>query len=209
MQGRNTAFTVAIKGTVFLSLSLSLSLGGCTLLETQNPSTSPVATASPLASDQTGVPESSPAAPSQNSMGKSTASSRPPLTVEKLSNAEYYLFAKGPTQLANGKYEDKATGRSVKLGEVFSYGNLNNDGMKDAVAILNVTVPETGTFSYLVASVNDVGTPKNIAAQFLGNNLTVKQLSIQPDQKIEVVMQQGNADITRIYTLKYIKLPEK
>jgi hypothetical protein len=126
-----------------------------------------------------------------------------------LQNSEYYILAKGATRLSNGRYEDKATGRSFVLGEVFDYGDLNQDKIPDAVGVIQVTVPDSGKFSYLVASVNDAGTARNISAEFLGGGVDVTQLTIKPDKKVEVVMQQGNATITRMYTLKDIQLPEK
>jgi hypothetical protein len=126
-----------------------------------------------------------------------------------LQNAEYYILAKGPIRLTNGRYEDKTTGRSFVLGDVVDYGDLNQDGIQDAVAVVQVTVPDSDKFSYLVASVNEAGTAKNVSAEFLGRELEVTQLTIKPGKKVEVVIQQGNATITRMYTLKQIKLPEQ
>ncbi|EKQ70719.1 hypothetical protein OsccyDRAFT_1024 [Leptolyngbyaceae cyanobacterium JSC-12] len=139
---------------------------------------------------------------------------RPPLTVEKLKNADYYFLAKGPIQLANGKYEDKDTKRIYTMDEVVAYGDINKDGIKDAVSVLKVTIPNTGDFSYLVAFVNDGGTPKNVSTEFMGPQMKVKSLKVNTDNSIQAVMDQyqpGDPEccpslaITRTYKLKNIQ----
>lgn len=116
--------------------------------------------------------------------------SRPALTAEKIKAAEYYFLAKGPIKLVNGKYEDPATKRSYELSDVMAYGDLNQDGFKDAVTALKVTIPNSGNFAYLVSMVNILGEPKNISTEFLGAQTTVKSLTIKPDTSIEAVLGQ-------------------
>lgn len=136
---------------------------------------------------------------------------RPPLTVEKLKNAEYYFLAKGPIKLVNGKYEDPATKRTYTMSEAVAYGDINKDGIKDAVTVLKVTIPNQGDFSYLVALVNEAGNPKNISSEFMGPQIVTKSLKINSDNSIEAVMDQFQAGdpaccpslkITRTYKLK-------
>lgn len=140
-----------------------------------------------------------------------TPALRPPLTVEKLKNAEYYFLAKGPIRLVNGKYEDAATKRTYALSDVVTYGDINKDGIKDAVTVLKVTIPNTGDFSYLVALANEGGNPKNISSEFMGSGIVIKTLKVNPDNSIEAVMDQYQAGdpaccpslkITRTYKLK-------
>jgi hypothetical protein len=156
--------------------------------------------------------EKTPVAPGITaSSASSTTGIRPPLTVEKLKNTEYYFLAKGPVKLVNGKYEDPATKRVYNMSEVVAYGDINKDGIKDAVTVLKVTIPNQGDFSYLVALVNDGGNPKNISSEFMGPQIVTKSLKINSDNSIEAVMDQFQAGdpaccpslkITRTYKLK-------
>ncbi len=137
--------------------------------------------------------------PSAASKATTTASPKPvqpspltnsPLTVEKLKNAEYFFLAKGPIQLVNGKYTDKNTQRTITLDEVMAYGDINKDGVKDAVASLRVTIPNSGDVTYLVTVVNDQGSPKNVSSEFVGSQVRVKAIAIKPDATIEAKIQQ-------------------
>lgn len=175
-------------------------------------------TASPTASTMAGSPSpsGSPNAtsapnPQVTKPSSAIAAARPPLTVEKLKNAEYYFLAKGPVKLSNGTYEDKTTKRTYTMDDVVAYGDINKDGIKDAVTTLKVTIPNQGTFSYLVAALNEAGTPKNISTEFMGPEIKVKTLKINADNSIEAVMDQYQAGdpaccpslkITRAYKLK-------
>lgn len=145
------------------------------------------------------------------SPASSTDASRPPLTTEKLKNTEYFFLAKGPIKLKNGEYKDEATQRTYTLSDVISYGDLNRDGIKDAVTALKVVIPNTGTFSYLVALVNEAGTPKNISSEFMGREIRVKTLKVNSDRSIEAVLQQyqpgdpeccPSVEIQRTYKLR-------
>ncbi|MDX2241418.1 MAG: hypothetical protein NW224_12100 [Leptolyngbyaceae cyanobacterium bins.302] len=215
-------------------------LGGCRSSDqAENPPTSSAPTPASTTASITASPQSSPnsnstnSAPNQktaaseqvppSSAGSSSqktgstptvpppTSSRPPLTVEKLKNAEYYFLAKGPIKLAGGKYEEKDTKRTYTMSDVVAYGDINKDGVKDAVTTLKVTIPNTGDFSYLVALVNEAGIPKNVSAEFMGSGIRVKMLKVNSDNSIEAVMDQYQAGdpeccpslkITQTYKLK-------
>ncbi|NJP08717.1 MAG: hypothetical protein HC866_03905 [Leptolyngbyaceae cyanobacterium RU_5_1] len=218
-----TALVILIAG-----LGLGFSSVGCNSLQSQKEPPDSNAAASPAASpasptSNTATPNAATpnainaksASPSSSASpaSKSSVQTNSPLTVEKLKNAEYYFLAKGPIKLVNGKYEDKQTKRTFTISDVVTYGDLNQDGVKDAATTLNVTIPNSGSFAYLVALVNDAGSPKNISSEFLGPGVTVKTLLIKPDKMIEVVMDQyqpGDPDccpslkITRSYKLKDI-----
>lgn len=155
------------------------------------------------------TPSSSPAAPQD-------AGLRPPLTVDKLKNSTYYFLAKGPIQLVNGTYEDKETKRIYSLSDVVAYGDIDKDGIKDAVSALTIKIPNRGNFSYLVALANDRGTAKNISTEFMGPEIRVKSLKVNPDNSIEAVMDQYQAGdpeccpslkITKTYKLKINQTP--
>ncbi|MBL1174367.1 hypothetical protein [Pantanalinema sp. GBBB05] len=177
-------------------LGLSLGLNGCN--STSSQSSPPVAPAT----SSSAKPAASPVPPT---------SSKPPLTVAKLKNAEYYILAKGPIKLTDGKYEDPESKRSFVMDEVVTYGDLNQDGIKDAATSIKVTVPNSGDFSYLVAVVNQAGNPKHISAEFLGPRVRVKTLEIKHDRTIAATMEQyqpndpaccPSVKITSTYKLK-------
>jgi len=215
-----------------LSLGCSLGIGlvGCTA--SQQPENSTVANSSTSTTPAAGTSTTNtpgtttnatsptaakPSQPAETATNTTTqAAARPPLTVEKLKNAEYYFLAKGPIQLAGGKYEDPATKRTYTMSDVVTYGDINKDGIKDAVTVLKVTIPNTGNFSYLVALINDAGNPKNISSEFMGPGIVPKSLKVKPDNSIEAVMDQYQAGdpeccpslkITRTYKLKLNPTP--
>lgn len=207
---------------------LGFALGGCNsaqLSSTDSASVAPAAPAAPIttttpaatnptsttvAAKTTATPTET-AAKTAAAQATQAAAARPPLTVEKLRNAEYYFLAKGPIRLTQGTYADPATKRTYQLSDVVTYGDINKDGIKDAVTALTVTIPNQGNFSYLVALANEAGSPKNISTEFMGPGIKVKSLKVNPDNSIEAVMDQyqaGDPDccpslkITRTYKLK-------
>ncbi len=216
-----------------LGVFISVTAAGC------NPTTTPEgqsgANVSPSSAPAVATPNSPTSTPTSSSEKSATipatqpstgspspvanpqsGASRPPLTVEKLKNAEYFFLAKGSIKLTNGTYEDQATKRIYTLSDVVAYGDLNKDGVKDAVTALTVSIPNTGNFSYLVVLVNEAGLPKNISAEFMGPQVKVKTLKINPDNSIEAVMDQYQAGdpeccpslkITRTYQLKSNQTP--
>jgi hypothetical protein len=172
-------------------LLLSFSLAGCTNSKA-NPGT-PIATTPTPPPTPTSLPTSPPTPPSTN---------RPPLTVPKLKNTEYYVLAEGPVKLTDGKATDQKQ-RSFTLGEVIAYGDVNKDGIKDAIAPLTITI-DGRNFVYLATLINENGNPKNTATQFLGGDVTVTNLTIDAG-KIIVNMTQPGVTITRTYELRSFK----
>jgi hypothetical protein len=198
---------------ILVACSWGLTVSGCSVLQEQKPSNStspsPTQAASPSPSPSGSPSPVSSASPATSPPPVAKTLTAPDLTVEKLKNAEYFFLAKGPVKLVNGKYEDPATKRVYTLGDVVTYGDLNKDGIKDAVAVVQVTIPDQGDFVYLVSLINDNGNPRNISAEFLGPQMKVKTLTIKPDQLIEVQMDQyerGGTDpikeITQSFKLK-------
>ncbi len=174
------------------------------------PVSSPAATASP-APTTSAQPASSTAPVAKASPAKPAPKTKPPLTVQKLKNTEYFLLAEGPVTLKNGKYQD-AKKRTFTLGDVVSYGDLNKDGIKDAVAPLIITISGRD-FTYLVGVLNEGGNPKNTSAEFLGERVKVKTLAANAG-KIDIKMDKfGPNDpdccpsmtVTRTYLYKPFK----
>lgn len=103
-----------------------------------------------------------------------------PLTVEALKNAEYQSEwpADGVAQLTDGEYREKyvpdsATELVIRLDDI-AFGDLNGDGVEDAVAILVTDPGGSGTFRDLAAFINQDGIPDNVAAEFLGDRVLVQ-----------------------------------
>ncbi len=205
-------------------LAVSISLAGCNTVQTQDQSAASSSALSPNSSPQ--ISRASEANPSPTASKPATTtipkpvppppSSNPPLTVEKLKNAEYFFLAKGPIKLVNGKYEDKSTQRTISLDDVVAYGDLNKDGVKDAAASLRVTLPNSGDVTYLVTVINEQGNPKNISSEFVGPQVRVKAIAVKPNATIEAKIQQfrpgdpaccPSLELLRTYKIRDSKAP--
>lgn len=182
-----------LKNVAALMIAIDLGLSSCA----QDQSSVPIA-ASPSA-----TPKSD-----QTATAKPSASPKPvdaPLTVQKLKNARYYILANQPTPLKEGRYENQQK-QTFRLNDLVAYGDLNKDKIKDAVGTITID-RDARSFTYLVALVNDRGEPKNIASEFLGEGVKVKELTANNGQ-ITLKMDKDccpNQEITRSYDLKDIK----
>jgi len=168
------------------SVLLAISLTSCSnpLSQEQPPTSAPESASTPTATPGSQPATASPPSPSASVATKPATTARPALTLQKLKNAEYYILADGPVKLKNGKFQD-AKKRSFTLGEVVAYGDLNKDGIKDAVTSVEIDISGR-KFTYLVGVLNDQGTPKNVSSEFLGERVNVKTLSVNAG-KIELV----------------------
>ncbi|MBW6441254.1 hypothetical protein K0B03_04500 [Patescibacteria group bacterium] len=116
------------------------------------------------------------------------------LTVKSLKNAEYNsIFWKNETiKLKDGSYTRKYSD-SASVGYVGIFDNkilfkdLNGDGEKDAVIILDSSFGGTGHFYELVVVVNKNGEPLQIASENLGDRSIINSLEIN-DGKIIIDM---------------------
>lgn len=207
--------------SVALSLGLSLSIGlvSCDRLSTGSNQNNSMNAASPKPSGVSQNAAGSSASPSPGDSGSAavqsaspqpqkSAASKPPLTVQKLKNATYYILSEGPVTLKDGKYQDKQN-RTFTLGDVVAYGDLNKDGIKDAIAPLTITINDR-TFTYLVGLINEAGTPKNTVTEFLGEGVTVTSLAANAG-KIDVKMDKccPNETISQGFSFNQIKAAQK
>jgi len=111
------------------------------------------------------------------------------LTLEALQNASYQGIYDEPVQLTDGQYEGEpfvpggASRPTVTLHpEVYALGDLNGDGVADAVVILIENSGGSGNFRYLAAVINQNGTPVNIATHFVGDREQSQAISIDGDE---------------------------
>ena len=100
-----------------------------------------------------------------------------------LRNAEYSLPLSGSTatvfRLSGGTFQDDAQRISVRLlDSATAFGDLNGDGIDDAVVVLAVNTGGSGTFEYAVAVVDRKGVPQQAAYEFLGDRVRVNSVTI-------------------------------
>lgn len=113
------------------------------------------------------------------------------LTIEQLKNAEYYSYdPASKVKLNNGeffsKYENGAIGgNSIWLGETIKLGDLNGDGAKDAVVVINQNTGGSGVFMDLAIVINDDGKPVHVDSYGLGDRVSISDVKIKPNGRIE------------------------
>jgi hypothetical protein len=111
----------------------------------------------------------------------------PALTVDALRNAAYTL--PGFTgdlfsyQLTDGKYtlgDPTVTGYvEVTLLDTYAFGDLNEDGVNDAVVLLAENFGGTGVFVSVNAVLNDGGQPRHAASSMIDDRPQIGNLDIR------------------------------
>jgi hypothetical protein len=111
-----------------------------------------------------------------------------PLTLVDLQNAEYTLtdmvngnpltirLSSGIFQRGNDSTQPDFM--QVRMGDAVAFGDLNGDGIPDAVITLAVNFGGTGVFVFLVAVLNENGLPRHVASHFVDDRPIIKQLII-------------------------------
>jgi peptidoglycan/xylan/chitin deacetylase (PgdA/CDA1 family) len=125
----------------------------------------------------------------------------PPLTWETLKNTAYpnEWPSEGVAQLEDGVYREKylpdsATEMVISLADIHTFGDLNGDGVDDVLAILISYPGGSGTFFYLMAVLNQAGTPNPVATAFLGDRTIIRSMSIESGQIALEMTTQGTDD---------------
>ena len=83
-------------------------------------------------------------------------------------------------------YPDSAVGVAVDLID-HTTGDLNADGLEDAIALLAINTGGTGTFIHLAAVIQETGALSHTATLFLGDRVRVESLNIE-DGNLQVQM---------------------
>jgi CHAT domain-containing protein len=113
------------------------------------------------------------------------------LTIEQLKNAEYYSYDPAHKVKLNtgeffSKYENGAIGgESIWLGETIIREDLNGDGARDAVVVINENSGGSGVFMDLAIVINDNGKPVHVDSYGLGDRVSISDVKIQPNGRIE------------------------
>jgi hypothetical protein len=103
-------------------------------------------------------------------------------------------FAPGPVTLAAGRFTG-SDGTVVELQSQCATGDLNGDGVGDALSVVKITSTGTGRFYTLVAwTSNNSGVPQLAASKALGDRNPVTDISIAAG-KATVVYLTRTADV--------------
>lgn len=107
------------------------------------------------------------------------------LSVEALKNATYSGIYDEPVTLTDGRYEGEpfvAGGASRPIVEFLDhsvrYGDLNSDGLDDAVSFLVESGGGSGNFVYVAAQRNQDGQPVDAGAVLIEDRIQIKSVEI-------------------------------
>jgi hypothetical protein len=168
-----------MKRTLYLWIMASLLLASCGSLEVsleENGASIPIQATTGAAK---GAPEA-----------QFTATvTAPPLSLDMLANAEYHSVALESDQanfrLVNGIHylphlpEESDSAYYVSLTNRMAYGDLDGDGIQDAVVILHSQTGGTAHYhNELAAVLNQNGEPRNVATVSLGDRVVVNSILI-------------------------------
>lgn len=126
----------------------------------------------------------------------------PGLSVESIKNTEYQseLAGNKKVKLVNGTYEEASAPNSasktnvVLVDSMTAFGDLNSDGIGDAVAILASNGGGSGTFIDLAAVLNQGGKPNHVASVKLGDRVKVEAISVSSGTIVLNYLKQGPND---------------
>ncbi len=116
------------------------------------------------------------------------------ITVEQLRNATYSSIYDEPVALTDGLYEeDMLTVEYAEGAEL--YGDLDGDGVEDAVVFLLERGGGTGSFTYIAAQLNQDGQPVDAGAVWM-DEVSVRSAAIEDGKVVMelIVIGPGDAD---------------
>ncbi|MGD9029094.1 MAG: META domain-containing protein [Anaerolineae bacterium] len=144
------------------------------------------------------------AAPTADAPGEGNLAGHPvtALTEQAIRNATYPSEWEegGEITLIDGRFEGEpfveggATRPIVTLIEPVAFGDLDGDGVDEAVVILATSPGGSGTFVSLEAMGNDNGTPVHLASYQLGDRVRAESLAIQDGQIVLEMVTHGPDD---------------
>ena len=167
---KSSLFIVAIA-----AIATSLLLGACVALPAATPDPTPTAGAAAVEAKATSVAEAVPAEAGV-------------IPVEALRNATYSGIYEEPITLTDGLYKGKPFGEGDAsrptveyIGGSELYGDLDGDGVADAVVFLVERGGGSGAFTYVSAQLNRGGKPADAGAVRIGDRIQVNR---RPPQRV-------------------------
>ena len=157
------------------------------------------------------------------SCGKGTEEHSAGLMVAGLRNAKFRSEwpKDGVAKLVDGAFQERYPDSALALRiwsvpNMISFGDLNGDGVSDAVVILATHGGGTGVFMTLEAVINDNGTPKHVATAGLGDRTRVRSVVIESGEITVGLVTHGPDDpmfrptveVTRRYRLRDTSLED-
>jgi heat shock protein HslJ len=125
------------------------------------------------------------------------------LTLKELKNASYSGIEglKGPFKLVDGKwrgrpYKKGSASRPVVtlVGDLRVMGDLDGDGIEDAVVLLNYAPGGTGQLLYLAVMARKKGKIENIATALIGDRVQIRDVRIEQNRILVDAVQAGPKD---------------
>ena len=108
------------------------------------------------------------------------------LSLDMLRNTTYRSPDWGEFQLSDGVYyrtpptaQESPETYTTRLLDIVLYGDINQDGLEDAVVFLITQNGGTGHFIEMAAVLNLNGNPVNISTQYLGDRVIVESGTVQ------------------------------
>jgi heat shock protein HslJ len=123
------------------------------------------------------------------------------IPVDELMNATYSGIYDEPVKLTDGRYEGQpfvegdASRPSVEYVDgAEMFGDLDGDGVEDAVVFLHESSGGSGTFTYVSAQLNRVGRPLDAGAVEIEDRIGVRSAAIKDGQIVLDVIMAGPGD---------------
>jgi len=147
----------------------------------------------------------SPAQPLAAKTAEVASSSASAPTVEELKNATYAGLGErvGPVTLANGRWTGTpptlgaASRPSVELaGDFRVVGDLDGDGLEEAVVVLTYSSGGSGVLSFLAVVTRKDGTLRNVATIALGDRVQVRSARVDGGRLLVSAVRAGENDAT-------------
>ena len=178
---------------VIVATATSLLLGACVALPAATPEPMPAAGAvrgTPCRGQETATPVAE-AAPVEAGV----------IPVEALRNATYSGIYDEPITLTDGSYEGKPAGEGDASRPMVQYadnaeltGDLDGDGVADAVVFLVERGGGSGAFTYVAAQLNRAGQPLDAGAVWIEDRIQVKSAAIAEGQVTLEIITHGPGD---------------
>ena len=122
-----------------------------------------------------------------------------PLTEQALNNLEYYGIYDQAVKLSAGEYTgppfvEGGASRPVVSLQTLAFGDLDQDGIADAVVVLAENSGGSGTFIYLAAVLNENGVPVNTSTILLGDRVKIQSLQVADGQIVVTALTHAPED---------------